>query len=174
MLENVALRHQLDITERADLSKGTFFNDYQSKAHLLPHYGRELSLDFSAYGRKLKGDSTRELFRRFFARVDTVFRGEGALLDTLTRHVPEIPELQEAHRRGSAERMDMYRSIPESPRGAHRVVFEDIADDPFAWLSEYSTDGGKTWRAMMRMESAERSAAWPWSRIATAAPKRSA
>ena len=103
----------LDITERADLSKGTFFNYYESKSHVLLRYGRELAVDLLAHGRKLRGDSARDLFRRFFGRMGSVYRREGSFLDTLVRQMPSDQELQEAHRRGSEELMDLYRSFVE-------------------------------------------------------------
>ena len=43
------------------------------------------------------------------------------------------------------------RSPPGDGYGLQRVVFSDITDDSFRWRSEFSTDDGETWQAVMRL-----------------------
>ena len=110
-----------EITERADLSKGTFFNYYESKAHVLLDYAREVSVGLLEYGRRLRGADTRDLLGRVFARMDRVFREEGTLVDVLVRELPADLALQEAHRRGGHALLDLYRDFFERGMKAGKV-----------------------------------------------------
>jgi hypothetical protein len=48
-------------------------------------------------------------------------------------------------------------SPPEDTEfGLQRVIFSDITADSFTWTSEYSTDEGETWNAVMRMHAKRR------------------
>ncbi len=51
------------------------------------------------------------------------------------------------------ENDEIVMTSPPSAPGLQRVVFYEIADDSFRWRSEYSMDGGKTWRTVMRMHA---------------------
>lgn len=46
---------------------------------------------------------------------------------------------------------DIVMESPPDDFGLQRVVFYEIEADSFRWRSEFSQDGGKTWRTIMRM-----------------------
>lgn len=82
-----------DITREADVSKGTFFNYFPSKEHLLVEYRHSL-LDFiQAYGDSLQGDSSRLLFRRYFRRLARRLKEEGERYGMLFQEVVARPHL---------------------------------------------------------------------------------
>jgi len=51
-----------------------------------------------------------------------------------------------------AEGQIVMTSPPDPRFGQQRVVFSEITEDTFTWVSEYSRDDGHTWTAMMRMK----------------------
>jgi AcrR family transcriptional regulator len=58
-----------DITEAVDIGKGTFFNYFPTKEHILHEYRDRFYDDILAFADGLDGESGRELLRRFLRRA---------------------------------------------------------------------------------------------------------
>jgi AcrR family transcriptional regulator len=93
-----------DITRAADVAKGTFFNYFPSKEHLLLEYRRSLFDFIHAYGETLQGDSARELFQKYFRKLARRIRSEGDAYGMLLQEVVARPHLVAL----DAERQDRY------------------------------------------------------------------
>ena len=99
------------ITDRADLSKGAFFNYFESKAHGLLRYHGELMDEFLEHGRSLRGKSARSLFQRMFSGMARIFEREGPLAEMLVLRMPVDPGLQAAERGTTPAVMELYQSF---------------------------------------------------------------
>ncbi len=99
------------ITNRADLSKGVFFNYFESKAHVLLRYHGELLDEFFELGRSLRGKSARSLFQRMFAGMARIFVREGPLAEMLVLRMPVDPGLRAAERGTTPAALELYRSF---------------------------------------------------------------
>jgi len=82
-----------DITREADVSKGTFFNYFPTKEHLLEEYRHALLDTIHAYGESLQAPSGRALFRRYFRRLARLLNEEGQRYGMLFREVVARPHL---------------------------------------------------------------------------------
>ena len=116
----------VQITDRADVAKGTFFNYYESKSDVLLEFGRRLSLGMLDYAKGLKGDDPRELVRRFFARMARQARAEREVFDIVIQKVASEPLFQAAHARGRSALVDLLREFLE--RGVASGIVEASVD----------------------------------------------
>ena len=99
------------ITDRADLSKGVFFNYFESKAHVLLRYHGKLMDEFLDHGRSLRGKSARSLFQRMFAGMARILRREGPLAEMLVLRMPVDPGLRAAERSTTPTVLELYQSF---------------------------------------------------------------
>ena len=76
-----------DIAAAADVAKGTFFNYFPSKDHLLVEYRRTLFDFVHDYGESLEGESARQLFKKLFRRLARRIKSEGDRYTMLFRQV---------------------------------------------------------------------------------------
>jgi AcrR family transcriptional regulator len=81
------------IAAAADAGKGTFFNYFPTKTHVLLEYHARIAREALETGERLKGGDARLLFRRFFRRMTGVARRDGAIFDLLVRQAFTQPEL---------------------------------------------------------------------------------
>lgn len=115
-----------EITERADVAKGTFFNYYESKHDVLATRCRRLARSFLAFAHS---DSTRPPRRQlfaFFTAVEALFRKEGATLLSLYSEVLVRPELRAMDADVEEKIISYYRSVLE--KGRATGVFRDDLD----------------------------------------------
>lgn len=98
-----------DIATAADVAKGTFFNYFPSKEHLLLEYRRALLDEVHAHAEQLTGDSARALFKAYFRKLARRLRAEGARYEVLFQEVIARPHLV---------------ALETSRSGRHRAYFE--------------------------------------------------
>jgi TetR/AcrR family transcriptional regulator, cholesterol catabolism regulator len=82
-----------EIAAAADLAKGTFFNYFPTKLHVLAVYHAQLAGEISALGHSVRGPSAREMFKQLFHGAARIVRREGALVDVLVKQVFTHPQL---------------------------------------------------------------------------------
>lgn len=109
-----------DIVRAADVAKGTFFNYFPTKEHLLLEYRRSLLDDLHEFGESLEGESARELFKKYFRRLARRIRSEGERYEMLLKEVLARPHLV---------------ALDGSRQGRHRGYFQ-------RWL-ELGVDAGE-------------------------------
>ena len=74
-----------EITRRADVAKGTFFNYFPTKTDVLADYFQALIDDLLSAGERLRGVRARGLFTRFFQTAAARCRRDGRLFEILVR-----------------------------------------------------------------------------------------
>lgn len=94
-----------EIAAAAEIAKGTFFNYFPTKEHLLVEYRHRLLADIHAYGTKLEGESARDVITRYFRQLARNVSAEGARYEMLFKEVVARPHLI-AHDR---EHQGLYR-----------------------------------------------------------------
>ncbi len=82
-----------EIAAAAEIAKGTFFNYFPTKEHVLVEYRHALLDDAHAYGASLDGDSARELVKAFHRRLARNVCAEGSRYDMVLREVVARPHL---------------------------------------------------------------------------------
>ena len=82
-----------DIATAADVAKGTFFNYFPTKEHLLIEYRGGLFETLHSYGASLTGDSARALFKKFFRKLARLVKGEGERYEMLFQELLARPHL---------------------------------------------------------------------------------
>lgn len=82
-----------EIAVAADIAKGTFFNYFPTKDHLLVEYRHMLLDEIHAYGDALEGDSARELVRAYFRALARRVTSEGRRYEMLFKEVVARPTL---------------------------------------------------------------------------------
>ena len=82
-----------EVTERADVAKGTFFNYYSSKHDVLAQRLRELARSFVGFAEEPGPDEPVARLVAFFGRAETLFAAEGPALNRLYAGVFARPEL---------------------------------------------------------------------------------
>jgi AcrR family transcriptional regulator len=133
-----------DIAHAAGLAKGTFFNYFESKAHVLIEYAAGVMGELLAYARRLRGDGARELFQRFFGHMADLYRREGVRIDLMVARMPFEPEFQEAYGPLEREGRAMYRSFVQRGIDSGELA-EDLDPELVAdllrdvWLSSLRT-----------------------------------
>lgn len=100
-----------DITERADVSKGTFFNYFDSKHEVLAARFRRLSQECTAFIDADHGGEPLQRLMRFFERLDRRFRAEGDKLVRLYGEVLVRPELVAMDQAVEARVMAFYAGV---------------------------------------------------------------
>jgi AcrR family transcriptional regulator len=99
------------IVAQADVAKGTFFNYFPSKRHVLAALLSEFISGVLDYGETLRTGSARDCFRKQLARMARYAEREGPLFDALVREVFAQPDLQEVDK-AAAPRVDaLYRGF---------------------------------------------------------------
>ena len=96
------------ITAAADVAKGTFFNYYPTKAHVLLEYHEQITAEAVAAGERLRGASSRSLFVRFLRRMASIARREGPAFELLVRQVVAQPQLSAADERSAPRILKLY------------------------------------------------------------------
>jgi AcrR family transcriptional regulator len=87
------------IAEAADVGKGTFFNYFPTKTHVLLEYHAGVAGEGLDAGERLRGAGARSLFKRFMRKMAEVARRDGAMFDLLVRQAFTQPELMAADQR---------------------------------------------------------------------------
>jgi len=115
------------IVAKARVSKGAFFNFFPTKADALLVYFRELDARIDKLRARL--DPTRPLpaLEEFFVKSEKVLRGEGALLDALSRAIWSHPTLMKADRVSAKEDRRAFADFFERARTAGKIEVEDPA-----------------------------------------------
>ena len=96
------------ITEVADVAKGTFFNYYPTKTHVLLEYHGRIATEALAAGGRLQGGSARGLFGRYLKKMAAIARREGPAFDLLVRQVLAQPQLSAADEGTAPSILDLY------------------------------------------------------------------
>ncbi len=105
-----------EITERADVAKGTFFNYYNSKHDVLATRCRRLARNFLDYARPDASGSPRQQLFDFFTAVEDLFRKEGAMLLSLYGEVLVRPDLRAIDVDVEEKIIKYYRTVLEKGR----------------------------------------------------------
>jgi AcrR family transcriptional regulator len=115
------------IVAKAGVSKGAFFNFFPTKADALLVYFRELDDRIDKLRSRL--DPTRPLaaLEEFFVKAEAVLRGEGSLLDALSRAVWSHPTLMKADRVSAKQDRRSFADFFERARDAGTIAVEDPA-----------------------------------------------
>lgn len=82
-----------EIAQAADVSKGTFFNYFPTKEHLLVEYRKRLLDGIHDYGESLTGNSARDLCRRYYRTLARRVEAEGERYRTLFKVLVARPHL---------------------------------------------------------------------------------
>ena len=96
------------VTAAADVAKGTFFNYYPTKTHVLLEYHGRITAEATAAGARLRGGSSRELFARFLRKMAAIARREGPAFDLLVRQVVAQPQLGAAEEQSAPAVLELY------------------------------------------------------------------
>ena len=96
------------ITAAADVAKGTFFNYFPTKTHVLLDYHARFAREVLAAGEKLHGTSARDLFGRFFGKAAAVARRGGPAFDLLVRQTIAQPQLNVADEDAAPRTLRLY------------------------------------------------------------------
>ncbi len=82
-----------EITDRADLGKGTFFNYFDGKEAILVEYYRKVTGEFLGYARTLKAPTFRKRIAALMRFSSDTAEREGALFELLIREIFASPAL---------------------------------------------------------------------------------
>ena len=96
------------IAEAADVGKGTFFNYFPTKTHVLLEYHARIAREALDAGERLKGSSARSLFKRFMHSMAQVARRDGAMFDLLVKQALTQPELMASDQRLAPRVIGLY------------------------------------------------------------------
>ena len=96
------------ITDAAGVAKGTFFNYYPTKSHILLEYHARVLAEALAAGARMRGTSARVLFGRFLRKIAAIARRDGPAFDLLVRQVLAQPQLSAADERSAPAVLDLY------------------------------------------------------------------
>lgn len=115
------------IVAKAGVSKGAFFNFFPTKADALLVYFGELDGRIDKLRSRL--DPTRPLaaLEEFFAKAEAMLRGEGSLLDALSRAIWSHPTLMKADRVSAKQDRRAFADFFERARDAGTIAVEDPA-----------------------------------------------
>lgn len=105
-----------EITERADVAKGTFFNYYKSKHDVLATRCRRLARNFLDFARPDASGSPRQQLFVFFTAVEELFLEEGAMLLSLYGQVLARPDLRAVDADVEEKIIKYYRTVLEKGR----------------------------------------------------------
>lgn len=84
-----------EITDRADVGKGTFFNYFPSKEAILMEYYRAITDELIAHAEAAQCKTAREHFAVIFERAGYQARREGLLFEILIKKIFAHPELMQ-------------------------------------------------------------------------------
>lgn len=110
-----------DIASAADVAKGTFFNYFPTKEHLLLEYRAELFSTLHEYGESLRGDSARALFKKFFRKLARLVKGEGERYEMLFQALLARPHLLALEPSGARSYQAYFQRWLEIGRAAGEV-----------------------------------------------------
>jgi AcrR family transcriptional regulator len=82
-----------EIAAAADVGKGTFFNYFPTKTHVLLEYHARIVREALDTGERLRGPNARTLFKQFMRKMAGVARRDGAMFDLLVRQALTQSEL---------------------------------------------------------------------------------
>ncbi len=132
-----------DITAAADVSKGTFFNYFPSKEHLLVEYRQSLLDSIHDFGEALEGDSARGLLKQYFRKLARRIKAEGERYGMLLKEVIARPHLvAQAERQGSARSyfmryLEVGRAAGEIPEDCDLELLAQTLRDLWAGVSTH-------------------------------------
>jgi AcrR family transcriptional regulator len=115
------------IVAKAGVSKGAFFNFFPTKADALLVYFREIDGRIDKLRSRL--DPTRPLaaLEEFFVKAEALLRGEGSLLDTLSRAIWSHPTLMQADRISAKEDRRAFADFFDRARSSGAIEIDDPA-----------------------------------------------
>ena len=96
------------ITAAADVAKGTFFNYYPTKTHVLLEYHAKIAEEALAAGERMSGDRARALFGRFLRKMASIARRDGRAFDVLVRQAVAQPQLSAADEQTAPRTLALY------------------------------------------------------------------
>ena len=124
------------ITERADVAKGTFFNYFPSKAHVLVAFWAQVLDDVLSYGDTLQFESGRECFKRFFRHLERRVRVDADIFDILVRKMGQEPSLRNVDTQAAGRELELFQGYLEKGcrsgefvRGHDRALVAEMVGD---------------------------------------------
>lgn len=144
-----------EIVAAADVSKGTFFNYFPTKEHLLVEYRRSLLDAIHEYGARLSGDSGRELCRKYFRKLARHIKAEGAKYDVLFREMMSRPHLFALDARQGRDYREYFLRFLETGKTVGEIPAECDLDTLAETLRDLWTGASVNWALDRRRESLE-------------------
>ncbi len=83
-----------EIVAAANVAKGTFYNFFPSKAHVLKAYYAAIDIEIAALRRAADHVALRRSLARYAADVERILRREGRLMTDLLREISTDPAMQ--------------------------------------------------------------------------------
>ena len=96
------------ITVKADVGKGTFFNYFPSKMHVLVAFWAETAEEWITYGESVRIRSTRSFIKVLYRDLDARVRTDQKVFAILIREVMVQPELRRLNERLAAKLLPLY------------------------------------------------------------------
>jgi len=102
-----------EITERADVGKGTFFHHFPAKEVVLLQHYRDVAARLLKFANRLEADTSRLWFRSLFQWMEELVADEDLLVDEVVRHVFSSPDLMQAENQVGGKLLDRYEEVIE-------------------------------------------------------------
>lgn len=83
-----------EIVAAAGVAKGTFFNFFPTKAHVLRAYYAEIDVEIASIRRTLNPHFPQKSLLRYARDVERVFRREGRLMTDLLQYISDDPAMR--------------------------------------------------------------------------------
>jgi TetR/AcrR family transcriptional regulator, regulator of mycofactocin system len=115
------------IVAKAGVSKGAFFNFFPTKADALLVYFRELDGRIDKLRSRLDPSRPLATLEEFFVKAEAILRGEGSLLDALSRAIWSHPTLMKADRVSAKQDRRAFADFFERARDAGTIAVADPA-----------------------------------------------
>jgi AcrR family transcriptional regulator len=138
------------ITETADVAKGSFFNAFPNKDCVLLEYHARFLDEVLAYGEGLRGTSAHTLFKTLFRKLISLVEREGPLFDLLVRQMPQDPELMAREQQATPRTYELYTRFFEAGVASGEVRSELALEAAASMIGDMWYSTLRSWVAQER------------------------